>query len=174
MQSGGRRPFFAERLFNSAKTRIECDMPDVAARRDPQIVSRAMRRVKSRDTTPEIALRKQLWRLGLRFRLHSRLPGKPDIVFPGKRVAVFVDGDFWHGRQWKTRGFDSLADQMNRVNRSQYWLQKLQRTIDRDKCTTAALEAAGWKVVRMWESEIRRNPDEAAARVAATVYGATR
>lgn len=67
-----------------------------------------MRRVKSKDTTPEVAFRKALWAAGVRYRLHdSGLPGKPDIVIPGSRLVIFIDGDYWHGGQWARRGHKS-------------------------------------------------------------------
>ncbi|MGE5596039.1 MAG: very short patch repair endonuclease [Hyphomicrobiales bacterium] len=138
-------------------------------RRDPEVVSRAMRSVRHRDTTPERLLRSALWRRGLRFRLRSNLPGKPDIVFPGPRVAVFVDGDFWHGRQWLTRGFASLEAQMERVHGAEYWVPKLKRTIARDKATTERLRRDGWAVVRLWESDVKRDPSQAADEVVRVV-----
>jgi len=73
-------------------------------KREPWEISRVMRRVRSRDTTPELLLRKALWAAGLRFRTCSTdLPGKPDIVVHSKRLAIFIDGDFWHGGQWRRR-----------------------------------------------------------------------
>ena len=80
------------------------------AHRERAVVARAMRAVRSRDTQPEMLLRKELHMLGLRYTVHRRdLPGTPDIVFAGSRVAVFVDGEFWHGRQWLDRGLPFLS-----------------------------------------------------------------
>ena len=100
----------------------------IAKRRPRQVVSKAMRAVKGKDTAPELALRKALWAHGFRYRLHKKsLPGKPDLVFASRRVTLFIDGDYWHGRQWKKRGFVSLEAQMSRVNNSEYWIKKIGR-----------------------------------------------
>ena len=79
--------------------------PRRATQRDADEISAIMRRVRGRDTTPEMRLRRALWARGLRYSVApTQLPGKPDIVFPGARLAVFVDGDYWHGNQWRRRG----------------------------------------------------------------------
>jgi len=135
-----------------------------------------MARVKSRDTGPEIALRKALFAMGLRYRLGGHaagklLPGKPDIVFVSARVAVFVDGDYWHGNQWKLRGHKSLEDQLAGVSNRSYWVAKIKRNMERDLRVNAELKQAGWKVVRIWESAIMKSPTRAAARVARVVGG---
>src|SRR5689334_17897414 len=101
--------------------------------RDPRITSKIMAAVKAQDTEPERILRSALHRLGLRFRLHGKkLPGRPDIVFQKARVAVFVDGDFWHGGGWKARGFNSFEAQFVSV-RSSFWLEKIRGNVARDK-----------------------------------------
>lgn len=133
--------------------------------RDRAHVAKAMRAVRSRDTSPERRLRKLLWERGCRYRLNSKLAGKPDLVFPGARVAVFVDGDFWHGNQWRNRGFPSIEAQMERVSGGAYWVEKIRRNVDRDLKTTRALQAGGWTVVRVWESELRQDPERAVSRV---------
>src|SRR5947207_2368652 len=114
-----------------------------------------MRRVRSRDTTPELLLRKALWAAGLRFRTCSvNLPGKPDIVIHSRRLAIFIDGDFWHGGQWRRRRLASLDDQFRETESRSYWLRKIRRNMDRDCRATSALLAGGWNVVRVWESEV--------------------
>jgi len=135
--------------------------------RDRAHVSKAMRAVRSRDTSPERTLRKMLWDRGCRYRLNSKLPGRPDLVFPGPKVAVFVDGDFWHGNQWRRRGYASLEDQMERLSGGPYWVQKIKRNGERDRRVTGNLEALGWAVVRIWESELLADPEEAMLRVVA-------
>jgi DNA mismatch endonuclease (patch repair protein) len=80
-------------------------------------------------------------------------------------VAVFVDGDFWHGKQWKSRGFDSLEQQMSRVNGSQYWIKKLSRNIERDIEVNQKLADLGWQVVRVWESDIRSDLDSVSEQI---------
>lgn len=114
-----------------------------------------MRSVGSRDTQPERVLRAALWRQGLRYKLHcDNLPGKPDLVFQSKRLAVFVDGDFWHGNQWHLRGFSSLDDQFAGAPNADYWLRKIRRNTERDCEVTARLLALGWRVLRFWESDL--------------------
>jgi DNA (cytosine-5)-methyltransferase 1 len=119
-----------------------------------------MARVKSRDTAPEKMLRRALRKAGIRFRTYdSKLPGKPDIVIPSRRLAVFVDGDFWHGRQWRTRNHASLEGQFTKSASRQYWLTKIRRNMARDLTHTDALLASGWKVARFWETDVYRDPD---------------
>ncbi|MBZ0261836.1 MAG: very short patch repair endonuclease [Hyphomicrobiales bacterium] len=109
-----------------------------------------MRHVRSKNTTPEVAVRSLLHRLGYRFRLHRRdLPGNPDIVLPKHRVVVFVHGCFWHRHENCKRA--SLP-----ASNLEYWLAKFERTILRDKENQRKLKRLGWKVVVVWECEIRR------------------
>lgn len=134
--------------------------------RNPEVVSRVMARVKSQDTQPEIQLRRILHGLGYRFRLHrSDITGKPDLVFVRQRVAVFVDGDFWHGRQWKTRGFKSLSEQLRTVNNRAYWIKKISGNIARDGRVNRHLSRGGWVVVRIWEGRLKNAPLSCARRV---------
>ncbi len=119
-----------------------------------------MRRVRSRDTGPEVLLRKALWAVGVRFRTCAEnLPGKPDIVIHSRRLAIFIDGDFWHGNQWRRRGLTSLEDQFSRTESRDYWVRKIRRNMDRDCRATAALIESGWRVVRLWESEVAADVD---------------
>ena len=125
-----------------------------------------MRRVGSRNTSPEIALRKALWSRGFRYRLHAnKLPGKPDFVLPSHRVAVFVDGDFWHGNQWRLRGLSSLDQQFENSATSSYWIPKIRRNMERDLANNQILRQMGWRVVRCWESEIKREPDRCVEKI---------
>lgn len=111
--------------------------------------SAVMRAVKSSNTTPELAVRRAAHALGLRFRLNrSDLPGKPDLVFPARKTAVFVHGCFWHGHDCP-RGARMPAS-----NRD-YWLAKIGRNVTRDKATLAALKNQGWKAHVIWECETR-------------------
>jgi DNA mismatch endonuclease (patch repair protein) len=139
-------------------------------RRDANVVSASMRRVRSRDTGPELALRKALWKRGLRYRLYAKkLPGKPDIVFARARIAVFVDGDFWHGNQWQLRGLDRLEDQFEGNANADYWVPKIRRTMIRDSDNTARLEYDGWQVLRFWESEVAKDLESCVTRIALAV-----
>jgi DNA mismatch endonuclease (patch repair protein) len=106
------------------------------------------------DTRCEVLLRRALWSLGCRYRKNAtHLPGKPDIVFPGARLAVFCDGDFWHGRDWRTR-----KTKLQRGTNAAYWIAKIERNMARDRESMRKLERAGWKVVRLWERDILADP----------------
>jgi DNA mismatch endonuclease (patch repair protein) len=95
------------------------------------------------------------------------LPGRPDLVVRRFRIAVFCDGDFWHGRNWSNRK-RKLATGWN----ARYWVAKIQRNRERDRRTTALLRRLGWHVVRVWESEVRRNPNRAAAKILEAIKSA--
>lgn len=117
--------------------------------------SAVMRRVKGRDTTPELKVRRLLTGLGARYRLHRKdLAGKPDIVMAGRRLAIFVHGCFWHGHDC------ARGARVPKANRD-YWLGKVGRNRARDIASRASLEAAGWRVETVWECEMK---DEAALR----------
>jgi DNA mismatch endonuclease (patch repair protein) len=111
--------------------------------------SAVMRRVKGRNTSPELVVRKALTRLGARYRLHrSDLPGAPDIVLPGRRLALFVHGCFWHGHDC-ARG--ARVPKQNR----DYWVAKVARNRARDAKNRVALEDAGWRVETLWECDLK-------------------
>ena len=115
--------------------------------RPPMSRSEVMARVRCKDTVPEMRVRRLLWAAGLHYRLHDkRLPGKPDIVFASRRIVVFVHGCFWHGH----RGCPRHRIPKSRV---EWWTTKIRRNIERDAEVRAALEAAGWKVLVIWECE---------------------
>ena len=116
-----------------------------------------MSRVRGRDTKPELALRRELWKRGLRYRLHvSDLPGRPDLVFTRQRVAVFVDSDWWHGRIIRESGEDELRKHL-RGHSQDWWVKKLCRNVERDDEVTLQLRELEWTVVRVWESELLEN-----------------
>jgi DNA mismatch endonuclease, patch repair protein len=125
--------------------------------RDPAITRKIMSAVRSTDTQPEMMLRRELHRRGLRYRLHTSLPGRPDIVFPGSRLVVFVDGDFWHGYGWQERGFESMESQFDSHAEPVKWRAKILRNMTRDMEVNGALVALGWRVHRVLESAIRRD-----------------
>lgn len=106
-----------------------------------------MARIRGRNTAPERRLRAALWASGLRYRLHARTPhGRPDIVFPGKKVAVFIDGCFWHG---------CPLHYTRPKTKSDFWAKKLRQNVERDQRQTMGLEASGWEVIRIWEHDLR-------------------
>lgn len=113
--------------------------------------SKLMSRIQGRNTVPDINLRHAAWALGLRYRLHMRIgKTKPDLVFPGAKVVVFVDGCFWH--------CCPLHCVMPKNNR-EFWQMKLGRNVQRDAEDTQALTAAGWRVLRFWEHEIKASAE---------------
>lgn len=122
------------------------------------LASRIKQRLARRDTKPEVLLRRALTALGVRYRLHAKsLPGCPDLVIPGARIAVFCDGDFWHGRQWRQR-----RRKLQTGSNASYWIQKIRANVRRDRRNTRALCHMGWRVIRVWESDILENADRQA------------
>ena len=122
-----------------------------------EVRSRVMARVKGRDTGPELALRRALYAAGVRgWRCHRKdVSGKPDLVFGPAKLAVFVDGAFWHGhpdKYWQGRS-------------GPYWDAKIERNMARDRRIDAALKEAGWKVIRLWDFEVLSDPLGAAQKV---------
>jgi len=115
----------------------------------PEQRSFCMSRIKGRDTKPELAIRKALWSLGYRYRVDTKLPGKPDMVFPGKRLAVFIDGCFWHRCP---RHYQAPA------TNPEFWENKINRNVERDRVVDRELASLGWKVKRVWEHEVREDP----------------
>lgn len=116
---------------------------------DPEKRSEVMRRIKGKGTTPELKVRRALTALGARYRLNRKdLPGSPDVVMPGRRLAIFVHGCFWHGHDCP-RG--SRVPKANR----EYWTAKVARNVARDARNRADLLARGWRVETIWECELK-------------------
>ncbi len=114
----------------------------------PKQRSHTMSRIRSKNTMPELTIRRLVHARGLRFRIHkSGLPGTPDLVFVGARVAVFVDGDFWHGWQFP-RWEHKLGP---------YWRRKIEGNRRRDRRNSNRLRREGWLVLRIWEHEVQRD-----------------
>jgi len=113
--------------------------------------SELMKKIRSKNTKPEIKLRKTLWSLGLRYRINdTTLPGSPDISFKKYRLVIFIDGEFWHGYNW---GEKKAKIKKNR----KYWIPKIERNILNDKENNSQLEYMGYKVFRFWAQEIDKN-----------------
>jgi DNA mismatch endonuclease (patch repair protein) len=130
------------------------------------VTSRMMARVRHKDSKAELALRRALHAAGVRYRLHAPdVLGRPDIVIRSRRLAVFVDGDLWHGNpdEVRRRGRASLAELF--PTRTEWWVAKIERTVARDREVTEALRRQGWTVLRLWEHDVLRDPAGAAARV---------
>ena len=115
--------------------------------------SRQMSKVHSKNGKDELVLRKLLWHYGVRYRANYKaLPGKPDIAITKYKIAVFVDGEFWHGYEWEKH--------KPRIKRNRdYWIQKIQRNINRDSAQNQELHNMGWTVLRFWYHDVTRNPD---------------
>lgn len=132
--------------------------------RDSAITSRMMAAVRNKDSKAELTLRRALHARGLRYRLHAPdVIGRPDLVIRSRRLAVFVDGDMWHGNEYKRRGLSCLADLF--PTRTEWWVDKIERNMRRDQQVNEQLAAVGWTVVRIWESEVLEDPGRAADRV---------
>ena len=116
-----------------------------------------MAAIKSKDTTPEIIFRKKLWGKNVRYRKHIKVFGKPDIAIKKYKIAIFIDGDFWHGNNWRLRGLLSLDDELKTY--SDFWKLKIQKNIKRDEEVNMYLRSQGWSVLRFWQSEIESNLD---------------
>ena len=118
-----------------------------------------MRSNKGKDTKPELLLRKELWRRGLRYRKNYKgLYGKPDIVFLGAKIAVFVDGKMWHGYDWEHRKNDFKSNR-------DYWIPKIEQNIEHDYEVTQELISFGWLVMRFWDFEVKKNLRECADKI---------
>ncbi|MBV9030207.1 MAG: very short patch repair endonuclease [Pseudonocardiales bacterium] len=143
---------------------VTADKTGRRAARDPAVTSRMMAKVRSKDSKAELALRRALHTRGFRYRLHGKdVLGRPDIVNRSRRLAVFVDGDMWHGNEHHRRGLASLAELF--PSRTQWWVAKIEANMRRDHEVTTTLREQGWTVVRLWESDILADPDAAAQRV---------
>ena len=118
-----------------------------------------MGKIKSRNTKPELKLKKALWKLGFRYRKNvTKLPGSPDIVFFKKKLAIFVDGEFWHGYNWNEK------KARIKTNRD-FWIPKIERNMQRDNHNNQLLNDSGWCVMRFWEHEIKKNFEECLCRI---------
>ena len=113
--------------------------------------SELMSKIKGKNTKPELLLRKALWRRGIRYRVNdSNLLGKPDISIRKYKLAVFVDGEFWHGFNWE--------EKKNKIKSNrEYWIKKIERNMQRDLEVTSQLRNSGWTVIRFWEKEIKKD-----------------
>jgi len=112
--------------------------------------SQIMSRIRSKGTKIENVFEQKLKENKIKYKLHGDMEGKPDFVFEEEKIAVFLDGEFWHGRLWKKRG---------QVPKSDYWKEKLERNMKRDAKVNRILRKEGWTVMRFWESDILKNPD---------------
>ncbi len=119
----------------------------------PEQRHKNMQHIKSKDTQIERILRKALWREGIRYRKnYDKLPGKPDIAITKYKIAIFCDGEFFHGKDW-----EQLQIKLKNSNNSDYWIKKIQRNINRDYEVEQAIRAKGWIVLRFWGKDIKHD-----------------
>ena len=115
-----------------------------------------MRHIKSKDTSIEVKLRKELWSRGYRYRKNvSNLPGKPDIVLTKYKIAIFCDSEFFHGKDWEV-----LKPRLEKSNNADYWVKKISRNMERDNEINKKLLFMGWTVIRFWGKDILKNIDD--------------
>lgn len=119
----------------------------------PEQRRKNMQAIKGKDTKIEIMLRQKLWEKGYRYRKnYKNLPGRPDIVFLKLKIAIFCDSEFWHGYNWE--------DKKKRLGTNrEFWIKKIETNMERDKKVNEKLISDGWIVLRFWETEIKKNPD---------------
>ena len=125
----------------------------------PEQRKKNMQAVKNKDSLIELMLRKELWSIGLRYRKnYTKITGKPDIVFIGKKVAVFCDSEFWHGYDWERRKDDIKSNR-------DFWIPKIERNMQRDTEVTQTLTNDGWLVLRFWGNEIKKHLSDCADKI---------
>lgn len=122
----------------------------------PEQRKKNMKNIKSKDTEIELILRRALWKKGFRYRKnYDLLPGKPDIVLTKYKIAIFCDGEFFHGKDW-----EKLRCKLENSNNSEYWIKKISKNIERDNDIDKQLSAMGWTVIHFWGEDIKKNIDE--------------
>src|ERR1035437_7938654 len=109
-----------------------------------------MSQVKAENTKPELYVFAALKKLNLKFKKHYSVFGKPDVAFSKLKIAVFIDGEFWHGRRFKKE----------RETYKQFWIKKIEGNIKRDRKNRALLEKEGWKVIKIWDKDLKKNPEK--------------
>lgn len=129
--------------------------------------SENMSHIRSKDTKAEIALRKALWHKGYRYRKNlETLPGKPDIVLTRYKICIFVDGEYFHGKDWDIGRREKTAA----GNNAHYWVHKIERNIQRDREVEAELNGLGWHTIRFWSRDVLKHPNECIAVIEAAIF----
>lgn len=132
----------------------------------PEQRKKNMQNIRSKDTQIELILRKALWHEGIRYRKnYDKLPGKPDIAITKYRIAIFCDGEFFHGKDW-----DKLQLKLKNSNNSEYWIKKISRNIERDQEVEREIRAEDWTVIRFWGKDIKKNIDECMAVIKEAIH----
>jgi DNA mismatch endonuclease (patch repair protein) len=131
-------------------------------KRTKEQISFNMSRIRASNTKPELLLRSALWKRNFRYKLHYKITGKPDIVFPRYKLAIFCDGEFWHGKN-----FEALKKEI-KTNRS-FWLNKIGDNIKRDRKNNRLLRRMGWYVLRFWNRDIKMKTENCVAKIVARI-----
>lgn len=135
-----------------------------------------MRSIKAENTRPEVLLRRLLWQEGIRYRKNWKvLPGKPDIAITKYKIAIFVDGEFWHGKAYNGGDYEghkyhSLKEQLEHGNNTEFWKNKIERNMQRDLEVEAELNGLGWKVIRFWSKDVLGHPEECLSVIEETIF----
>ena len=125
-----------------------------------------MQHIKNKDTKIEVILRKALWKKGYRYRKnYKEIPGKPDIALTKYKIAIFCDGEFFHGKDWEI-----LKPRLEKSNNSQFWINKIHRNRERDEEINKQLLFMGWTVIRFWGTDIQKNLDECIRVIEETIW----
>lgn len=130
----------------------------------PEQRRKNMRNIRSKDTKSELILRKALWHKGYRYRKnYTALPGKPDIVLTKYRICIFIDSEFFHGKDfdsgYHSSKYNSLVEQLEHCDHSEYWTKKIKHNMNRDREIDAELFGLGWRVIRFWSKDVIREID---------------
>lgn len=125
-----------------------------------------MKNIRGKDTKIEVILRKALWNKGYRYRKnYKKLPGSPDIVLTKYKIAIFCDGEFFHGKDWEI-----LKPRLEKSNNSEFWISKISGNRERDNEINKKLLFMGWTVIRFWGNDIKKNPDECIRVIEETIF----
>ena len=131
----------------------------------PEQRHRNMQNIKCRDTKIELILRHALWKAGYRYRKNYKsLPGKPDIVFPQYKIAIFCDSEFFHGKDWTNQKI-----RLEKSKNADYWVNKIAKNIERDEQINKQLRDMGWTVLRFWGKDIKSNVDKCVTEIGKTI-----
>lgn len=132
----------------------------------PEQRKKNMHNIHSEDTKIECLLRKELWRRGYRYQKNLKsLPGKPDIVLTKYRIAIFCDGEFFHGKDWEL-----LKNKLKKSNNGEFWIKKISRNRERDDEINKRLSFEGWTVLRFWGEDIKKHTDECVKIIEETIF----
>ena len=132
----------------------------------PEQRRKNMQNIRASNTKIEVLLRKALWHKGHRYRKnYKKLPGKPDIAFTKYKIAVFCDGEFFHGKDWEV-----LKPRLEKSNNSEFWISKISRNRERDDEVNKQLLFQGWTVIRFWGEDIKKNLDECVRVIEETIF----